>query len=79
MADTGLALTRLPALGPVLPNWAALSRRRSVQSYCNLTCQGKLLSVGGLLFSAEKGKIVWVVVLGGGPGGEEGRESLVTM
>jgi hypothetical protein len=32
------------------------NRRRCSESYCNLLNQGRLMSMGGLLFSEEKGR-----------------------
>ena len=62
----------MPTFGSISPNWVALSghNKRCAQSYCNLICQGWLISTGDLLFSGEKGRR-------GGKGRQEGeRERL---
>jgi len=54
-----LALTTLPAFGSLSPYWdvlPSLNIGKCAWSYCNLICQGYVISMEGLLFSKEKRK-----------------------
>jgi hypothetical protein len=78
--EQGLSLTLLLAFGTLSHSWVtlpSLNRRRCAQFYCNLICQGWLISMGGLSFSEEK----WRAWGGDGEGlrREEGRETVVRM
>ena len=55
-AGAGAVSDSAAYLWTLSPNQTALSRlsRRCSLSYCNLICQGLLISMGGLPFSEEK-------------------------
>jgi hypothetical protein len=39
--------------------WSSINKRRYNKSYSNLIWQGRLISMGGLLFSDKKGREEW--------------------
>jgi len=54
-----LSLTLMPAFGVLSPNRSAssnLNRRKCIYSYCNLICQGSLISVGAPSGLKRKGR-----------------------
>jgi hypothetical protein len=78
--EQGLTLTTLSDFGSLF-NWAASSslNRRCAFSYCNLICQGWLISMGGLPSFEEKGRRDGWGDGRGGLGRKKGGEAAIRM